>query len=836
MKKIFVYFIILFFLSLWVSAFAANPTAGQFLFQQKQESGPFLPFGVTPENGKAFGFDGSGNLGMIAVGVGDVEGPASSVDNAIVAFDGTTGKLIKSSGLLITDLITDSILDAWTGSENITTLGTITTGIWQGSPVVDAYISSAATWNAKEPPISVGTTAQYWRGDKSWQTLNSAAVGLGNVENIALSTWAGSASIANVGTITTGVWQATPVADMYVAGAALWNTALQPGDDVSDLVNDAGYLVAADIAGKADKTTTITGGTGLAGGGDLSANRVISLSAGSIASLVLADTALQPSDIGITVQAWDAQLDDLAGLAPNNGIFIVGDGANFVAEAGSTARDSLGLGVSDSVTFASVDSNGSVSFAGPGEGKSYLFSDASVDRNITTPDKAGYMPIVADSGGLVDVSDEVTGTLPVSSGGTGSTSASDARISLGLAIGANVQAFDVGLLSIAGLTTAANTGIYTTALDTYATYSLTAGGRALGGVAGTANTIPYFSASNTASLLTTTTGGRALLNNAGTANTFPYYSASNTVSLSGITATGRLLANSADAAAARTTISAIGGSTGVTDNALLVADGTGGATLKTTGNVAFINGARIGTGPGTFNVLFGEQALNALTTGGTNVALGLGSMLSLTTGSGNMGIGTYSLASNVDGPNNVGVGGGSLNGLTTGTGNVSIGTNSGGFLTSGDYGTYIGYGTRGTTGAFSETVIGHDAIGLGSNTVVIGRPEVTLTRLQGEVESMGGEFRVYGTYTSSSNFEALTFIAGASENQIKPTAGGGGGTARPTSYHTTDTGVRFMSGAGTPEGVVSAPVGSLYTRTDGGASTTLYVKESGTGNTGWVAK
>jgi len=43
-------------------------------------------------------------------------------------------------------------------------------------------------------------------------------------------------------------------------------------------------------------------------------------------------------------------------------------------------------------------------------------------------------------------------------------------------------------------------------------------------------------------------------------------------------------------------------------------------------------------------------------------------------------------------------------------------------------------------------------------------------------------------------------------------------------------------GTGTPEGVVTALVGSLYLRTDGGASTTLYVKESGTGNTGWVAK
>ena len=43
-------------------------------------------------------------------------------------------------------------------------------------------------------------------------------------------------------------------------------------------------------------------------------------------------------------------------------------------------------------------------------------------------------------------------------------------------------------------------------------------------------------------------------------------------------------------------------------------------------------------------------------------------------------------------------------------------------------------------------------------------------------------------------------------------------------------------GAGTPEGVVTAPIGAVYHRTDGGAGTSFYVKESGTGNTGWVAK
>jgi hypothetical protein len=47
---------------------------------------------------------------------------------------------------------------------------------------------------------------------------------------------------------------------------------------------------------------------------------------------------------------------------------------------------------------------------------------------------------------------------------------------------------------------------------------------------------------------------------------------------------------------------------------------------------------------------------------------------------------------------------------------------------------------------------------------------------------------------------------------------------------------QILTGSGTPESVVTAPIGSLFLRSDGGASTTLYVKESGAGNTGWIAK
>ncbi len=47
--------------------------------------------------------------------------------------------------------------------------------------------------------------------------------------------------------------------------------------------------------------------------------------------------------------------------------------------------------------------------------------------------------------------------------------------------------------------------------------------------------------------------------------------------------------------------------------------------------------------------------------------------------------------------------------------------------------------------------------------------------------------------------------------------------------------VRIYSGFGTPEGEITAGVGSMYMRKDGGSDTTIYKKESGTGATGWVA-
>ena len=112
-------------------------------------------------------------------------------------------------------------------------------------------------------------------------------------------------------------------------------------------------------------------------------------------------------------------------------------------------RTTLSLGTGDSVTFSSVTANVTAATA--------TITSATISGGTIT--------------GITD--------LAIADGGTGASTAANARQNLGVEIGVDVQAYDAGLQSISGLTTAADQGIYLTASDTYSVYSLTAAGRAL---------------------------------------------------------------------------------------------------------------------------------------------------------------------------------------------------------------------------------------------------------------------------------------------------------------------------------------------------------------------
>ena len=144
--------------------------------------------------------------------------------------------------------------------------------------------------------------------------------------------------------------------------------------DFNALPNTSGQynvLLAAGTNVTADRTLTLTTGD---------ANRTLDISAGSVtistagANLIDdADASAQRTTLGLgtmaletaasysttaaiaaAYQPLDAQLTDVAGLAVTDGNFIVGNGTNFVAESGNTARTSLGLGTSDSPEFTAV--------------------------------------------------------------------------------------------------------------------------------------------------------------------------------------------------------------------------------------------------------------------------------------------------------------------------------------------------------------------------------------------------------------------------------------------------------------------------------------------------
>ena len=78
--------------------------------------------------------------------------------------------------------------------------------------------------------------------------------------------------------------------------------------------------------------------------------------------LLLMATSLMAQPFGGEYNYGPGQnLADIVFMTPSNGVFIVGDGSNFVAESGNTARTSLGLGTGDSPVFAGGRYTGAVS-------------------------------------------------------------------------------------------------------------------------------------------------------------------------------------------------------------------------------------------------------------------------------------------------------------------------------------------------------------------------------------------------------------------------------------------------------------------------------------------
>lgn len=241
-------------------------------------------------------------------------GHFSYIGDALKAFD-TAGVLIESAngtdiGLLG---VANTANVTWYGNHNFNTVTASRVAQFGASKTLESstvtttelgYLSGVTSaiqtqLNAKEPTITAGTTAQYWRGDKSWQTLDTSVVpentnlyftnaraiastltgyvsGAGTVAatdsilqaiqklngNIGVlvtgvssvsgttnritaspttgavvvdiaSTYVGQTSITTLGTITTGVWNGTAIANANLANSSISFSTGTSGSDLN---------------------------------------------------------------------------------------------------------------------------------------------------------------------------------------------------------------------------------------------------------------------------------------------------------------------------------------------------------------------------------------------------------------------------------------------------------------------------------------------------------------------------------------------------------------------------------------------------------------------------
>jgi len=150
-----------------------------------------------------------------------------------------------------------SIATTYMGQTSITTLGTVVTGVWHGTAIDDDYISSASDWNSH-----VSSTSNP-------HSVSKSQVGLGSVENTALSTWAGTAAITTLGTIATGTWEGSEISSDHTEAKvgslsgttdriAVGGTETDPTIDIdSDYVGQDSITTLGTIATGVWQATTI---------------------------------------------------------------------------------------------------------------------------------------------------------------------------------------------------------------------------------------------------------------------------------------------------------------------------------------------------------------------------------------------------------------------------------------------------------------------------------------------------------------------------------------------------------------------------------------------------
>lgn len=265
--------------------------------------------GLTSAADKLPYFTGSGTAGLA-----DFTTTARSLldDSSTSAMRTTLGVAIGSN------------VQAW--DADLDTLASLTA-------TTDNFIVSVSSSWASRTPSQVKTTLGLVIGTdvQAFDAELAAIAGLTSAANkLPYFTGSGSASLADF----TAAGRA--LVDDTNAAAQLITLGLTATATELNYTAGVSGAIQTQLDAKALQSTTISAGTGLAGGGSLASNRSIALSAGSIASLLLADSSVQPGDnVSDLVDNYTINIKDYGALGDGstNNTTAIGSAITALASA-----------------------------------------------------------------------------------------------------------------------------------------------------------------------------------------------------------------------------------------------------------------------------------------------------------------------------------------------------------------------------------------------------------------------------------------------------------------------------------------------------------------------